>query len=215
MQKAECATPKAFGAGMPKDGVSRCPWPVDDLYRAYHDLEWGVPVHEDRKLFEFLLLEGAQAGLSWHLILKKRENYRAAFDQFDPARVARYTPSKIASLLRHPGIVRNRLKIAAAVQNARSFLAVQEEFGSFDRYIWRFVEGRPIVNHWRTMKEVPARTPASDALSRDLKERGFKFVGSTICYAHMQATGMVNDHLTACFRHKELRKWPVGAKVQS
>jgi DNA-3-methyladenine glycosylase I len=172
-------------------------------------------VHEDRKLFEFLLLEGAQAGLSWHLILKKRENYRAAFDQFDPARVARYTPSKIASLLRHPGIVRNRLKIAAAVQNARSFLAVQEEFGSFDRYIWRFVEGRPIVNHWRTMKEVPARTPASDALSRDLKERGFKFVGSTICYAHMQATGMVNDHLTACFRHKELRKWPVGAKVQS
>ncbi len=198
---------------LPHDGLARCPWPVDALYRAYHDAEWGVPVHQDRKLFEFLLLEGAQAGLSWHLILKKRENYRAAFDQFDPARVARYSASKIARLLRDPGIVRNRLKIAAAVQNARSFLAVQEEFGSFDHYIWRFVEGRPIVNHWRRMKEVPARTPASDALSRDLKVRGFKFVGSTICYAHMQATGMVNDHLTGCFRHKELRTRPVCAKI--
>jgi DNA-3-methyladenine glycosylase I len=184
---------------------SRCPWPVDELYIAYHDLEWGVPVHEDRKLFEFLVLEGAQAGLSWHLILKKRENYRAAFDQFDPAIVARYSASKIAKLLANPGIVRNRLKISSAVQNARSFLAVQEEFGSFDRYIWRFTEGRPIVNHWRSMKEVPARTPVSDTMSRDLKQRGFKFVGSTICYAHIQATGMVNDHLTGCFRHKEIR----------
>jgi DNA-3-methyladenine glycosylase I len=189
-----------------KKPVSRCPWPVDDLYIAYHDLEWGVPAHEDRKLFEFLVLEGAQAGLSWHLILKKRENYRAAFDQFDPQKVARYTAAKIARLLGNPGIVRNRLKIAAAVQNARSFLSVQEEFGSFDRYIWRFTEGRPIVNHWRSMKEVPARTAESDAMSRDLKQRGFKFAGSTICYAHMQATGMVNDHLTGCFRHEELRE---------
>jgi DNA-3-methyladenine glycosylase I len=189
---------------MKKNVVSRCPWPVDELYIAYHDLEWGVPVHEDRKLFEFLVLEGAQAGLTWHLILKRRENYRAVFDQFDPEKVARYTVSKIARLLGNPGIVRNRLKIAGAVQNARAFLAVQEEFGSFDGYIWRFVEGRPIVNHWRSMKEVPARTAESDAMSRDLKERGFTFVGPTICYAHMQATGMVNDHLTGCFRHKEL-----------
>jgi DNA-3-methyladenine glycosylase I len=198
---------------MKNQAWSRCPWPVDDLYLAYHDAEWGVPVHDDRKLFEFLLLEGAQAGLSWHLILKKRENYRAAFDQFDPGKVARYTGSKIAKLLANPGIVRNRLKISAAVSNARSFLAVQEEFGSFDRYIWRFVDGRTMVNHWRSMREVPARTAESDAMSRDLKQRGFKFVGSTICYAHMQATGMVNDHLTACFRHKELRKSPVCAKV--
>jgi DNA-3-methyladenine glycosylase I len=188
------------------DGVARCPWPVDDLYRAYHDREWGVPLHDDQKLFEFLVLEGAQAGLSWHIILKKRENFRAAFDRFDPAKVARYSAAKIAKLLRHTGIVRNRLKIASAVQNARCFLAVREEFGSFDRYVWRFVEGRPIVNHWRSMKEVPARTSVSDALSRDLKQRGFNFVGSTICYAHMQATGMVNDHLTTCFRHKELRR---------
>jgi DNA-3-methyladenine glycosylase I len=187
---------------------------VDDLYISYHDLEWGVPVHEDRKLFEFLLLEGAQAGLSWHLILKRRENYRAAFDRFDPEKVARYSAAKIAKLLRDPGIVRNRLKIAAAVQNARAFLAVREEFGTFDRYIWRFVQGRTIVNHWLSMKEVPARTAISDAMSRDLKQRGFKFAGSTICYAHMQATGMVNDHLTTCFRHKELRKQPPRAKVQ-
>jgi DNA-3-methyladenine glycosylase I len=188
------------------DRVARCPWPVDDLYRAYHDQEWGVPLHDDQRLFEFLVLEGAQAGLSWHIILKKRDNYRAAFDRFDPAKVARYNAARIAKLLRLPGIVRNRLKIASAVQNAKSFLAVQEEFGSFDRYIWRFVEGRPIVNHWRSMKEVPARTSVSDALSRDLKQRGFNFVGSTICYAHMQATGMVNDHLTTCFRHRELRR---------
>jgi len=186
--------------------TSRCPWPIDDLYLTYHDTEWGVPVHDDRLLFEFLVLEGAQAGLSWHIILKKRENYRAAFDQFDPAKVARYNTARIARLLANPGIVRNRLKIAATVQNAKSFLAVQEEFGTFDRYIWRFVEGKPVVNHWRSMKEVPARTDISDALSRDLKQRGFKFVGSTICYAHMQATGMVNDHLVTCFRHKDLQK---------
>jgi DNA-3-methyladenine glycosylase I len=190
---------------MNKEAAARCPWPVDELYQTYHDTEWGVPLHDEQKLFEFLVLEGAQAGLSWHIILKKRQNYRAAFDQFDPAKVARYGEAKIAKLLANPGIVRNRLKIASAVANAKCFLAVQEEFGGFDRYIWRFVEGRPIVNHWRSMKEVPARTAESDAMSRDLKERGFKFVGSTICYAHMQATGMVNDHLTSCFRHRELR----------
>jgi DNA-3-methyladenine glycosylase I len=184
--------------------ASRCPWPVDDLYRNYHDTEWGVPLHDDGKLFEFLVLEGAQAGLSWHIILKKRENYRAAFDQFDPQKVARYTAAKIKKLLANPGIVRNRLKVAAAVQNARAFLAVQEEFGSFDKYIWRFVEGRPIINIRRSMKEVPPRTKESDAMSKDLKQRGFTFVGSTICYAHMQATGMVNDHLVDCFRHAEL-----------
>jgi DNA-3-methyladenine glycosylase I len=174
--------------------MDRCPWPVDDLYAAYHDTEWGVPLHDDRALFEFLILEGAQAGLSWHIVLKKRENYRAAFDQFDPEKVARYTPAKINKLLANPGLIRNRLKIASAVRNARAFLAVQEEFGSFDRYIWRFVDGRPIINHPRSMKEVPARTRESDAMSKDLKQRGFNFIGSTICYAHMQATGMVNDH---------------------
>jgi len=184
--------------------ISRCPWPVDELYIAYHDTEWGVPLHDDRALFEFLVLEGAQAGLSWHIVLKKRENYRAAFDQFDPEKVARYTPAKINKLLANPGLIRNRLKIASAVRNARAFLAVQEEFGSFDSYIWRFVEGRPINHHPRSMKEVPARTTESDAMSKDLKQRGFNFVGSTICYAHMQATGMVNDHLVECFRHGEL-----------
>jgi DNA-3-methyladenine glycosylase I len=183
---------------------ARCPWPVDALYIAYHDTEWGTPLHEDRALFEYLVLEGAQAGLSWHIVLKKRENYRAAFDHFDPQKVARYNQKKIDKLLANAGIIRNRLKIAAAIANARAFLAVQEEFGSFDRYIWRFVDGKPIINHRRSMKEVPARTKESDALSKDLKERGFRFVGSTICYAHMQATGMVNDHLTHCFRHKEL-----------
>ncbi|HEV7923710.1 MAG TPA: DNA-3-methyladenine glycosylase I [Verrucomicrobiae bacterium] len=184
--------------------ISRCPWPMDELYIAYHDKEWGVPVHDDRALFEFLILEGAQAGLSWHTVLKKREHYRVAFDQFDPKRVARYTPAKIKKLLANPGLIRNRLKIASAVRNARAFLAVQEEFGSFDRYIWRFVEGRPIINHPRSMKDVPARTPVSDAMSKDLKQRGFNFIGSTICYAFMQATGMVNDHLVHCFRHREL-----------
>lgn len=188
-----------------KPPPSRCPWPIDDLYRAYHDTEWGVPVHDDRALFEFLILEGAQAGLSWHTILKKRDAYRAAFDQFDPQKVARYTDAKMRRLLLNPGIVRNRLKLAAAVRNARAFLKVQEEFGTFDHYIWRFVEGRTIVNHPRTMADVPARTAISDAMSKDLKQRGFTFVGSTICYAHMQATGMVNDHLVGCFRHRELR----------
>jgi DNA-3-methyladenine glycosylase I len=187
-----------------KDPASRCPWPHDDLYIAYHDTEWGVPLHDDRLLFEFLVLEGAQAGLSWHIILKKREGYRKAFDNFDPEKVARYTGKKIARLLENPGIVRNRLKVAAAVRNAKAFLAIQEEFGTFDRYIWRFVDGKPIVNAHRTMKEVPARTDISDAMSRDLQQRGFTFVGSTICYAHMQATGMVNDHLVTCFRHKEV-----------
>lgn len=187
-----------------KKSAPRCPWPSDDLYIEYHDTEWGVPLHDDRTLFEYLILEGAQAGLSWHTVLKKRENYRQAFDQFDPHKVARFTPARQAALLANPGIIRNRLKIAAAVQNARAFLAVQEEFGSFDKYIWRFVGGSPIINRRRSMNDVPARTPESDAMSRDLKERGFKFVGSTICYAHMQATGMVNDHLTACFRHGEL-----------
>jgi DNA-3-methyladenine glycosylase I len=187
-----------------KENKARCPWPVDELYIAYHDTEWGVPLHDDRALFEFLVLEGAQAGLSWHTVLKKRENYRAAFDQFDPAKVARYSQARINKLLANPGIIRNRLKIESTVRNARAFLAVQEEFGSFDRYIWRFVDGRPIVNHPREMKEVPARTRESDAMSKDLKQRGFNFVGSTICYAHMQATGMVNDHLVHCFRHREL-----------
>ncbi len=183
---------------------ARCPWPVDALYITYHDTEWGVPLHDDRKLFEYLILEGAQAGLSWHTVLKKRENYRAAFDQFDPNKVARYNQSRINKLLSNAGIIRNRLKVAAAIANAQAFLTVQEEFGSFDRYIWRFVDGKPIINHRRSMKEVPAQTRESDAMSKDLKQRGFRFVGSTICYAHMQATGMVNDHLASCFRHKEL-----------
>jgi DNA-3-methyladenine glycosylase I len=187
-----------------KATISRCPWPVDDLYIAYHDIEWGVPLHDDRALFEILVLEGAQAGLSWHLVLKRRPHYRAAFDGFDPQRVARYTPAKITRLLANPGLIRNRLKIASAVRNARAFLAVQEEFGSFDRYIWRFVDGSPIVHHFRSIKEVPARSRESDAMSKDLKQRGFNFIGSTICYAHMQATGMVNDHLVHCFRHREL-----------
>jgi DNA-3-methyladenine glycosylase I len=182
----------------------RCAWAIDDLYTAYHDSEWGVPLHDDRKLFEFLILEGAQAGLSWHTILKRRENYRAAFDGFDPERVARYRPARVARLLRDPGIIRNRLKVASAVSNARAFLKVQEEFGSFDAYIWRFVDGQPRVNQWKTLAQVPARTAISDALSRDLVQRGFSFVGSTICYAHMQATGMVNDHLVTCFRHRQL-----------
>ncbi len=184
--------------------MKRCPWPTTELYIAYHDAEWGVPLHDDRALFEFIVLEGAQAGLSWLTILKKRENYRAAFDGFDAAKVARYNARKVAALLADAGIVRNRLKVAAAVANAQAFLAVQEEFASFDAYIWRFVDGRPKQNHWRTMKEVPARTAESDAMSQDLRQRGFKFVGSTICYAHMQATGMVNDHLVSCPRHAEL-----------
>ncbi|MEW5981386.1 MAG: DNA-3-methyladenine glycosylase I [Acidobacteriota bacterium] len=179
----------------------RCAWAgTDPLYVAYHDQEWGVPLHDDRRLFEMLVLEGAQAGLSWITILRKREAYRDAFDGFDPARVARYTPARIERLLKNPGIVRNQLKIASAVNNARRFLVVQGEFGSFDAYVWRFVGGRPVTNTWKAMKEIPARTPGSDALSRDLRQRGFTFVGSTICYAHMQATGMVNDHVAGCHR---------------
>ena len=181
--------------------TARCPWPTTPLYVAYHDTEWGVPLHDEHRLFEFLVLEGAQAGLSWLTILNKRENYRRAFDGFDPAKVARYSARKIAALLADPGIVRNRQKIESAVRNARAFLAVQEEFGSFDRYIWRFVDGRPVQNAWRRLKDIPPRTAVSDALSEDLRRRGFNFVGSTICYSHMQATGMVNDHLVTCPRH--------------
>ena len=168
----------------------------------YHDEEWGVPVHDDRTLFEFLILEGAQAGLSWETILNKRENYRAAFDDFDAQRIALYDRRKIGQLLKNPGIVRNRLKIASAVRNAQAMLRVQQEFGSFDRYIWQFVEGRPRMNSWKTRQRVPASTPQSDAMSKALKKRGFNFVGSTICYAFMQAVGMVNDHVTQCFRYK-------------
>jgi DNA-3-methyladenine glycosylase I len=186
--------------------MKRCGWVSDDpLYTAYHDEEWGVPVHDDRVLFEFLLLEGAQAGLSWSTILHKREGYRKAFSGFDPRRVARYDRRKLERLLADPGIVRNRLKVASAVANASAFLAVQEEFGSFDAYVWRFVDGAPIRNRWRRLSDVPASTPESETLSRDLKKRGFRFVGATICYAFMQATGMVNDHLTDCFRHSEIR----------
>ena len=184
----------------------RCPWAKTDLYIQYHDSEWGVPVHDDRLLFEFLILEGAQAGLSWETILKKRPNYRQAFDQFDPALIARYGQKKRQSLLSDSGIVRNRLKVEAAIQNAKMFLAVQDEIGTFDEYIWGFVGHEPRQNTWKSMKEVPARTPESDAMSKDLKRRGFKFVGSTICYAFMQAVGMVNDHVIDCFRHSELRK---------
>jgi DNA-3-methyladenine glycosylase I len=184
--------------------INRCAWARSPLSMRYHDEEWGVPVHDDRRLFEFLVLEGAQAGLSWETILKKRDNYRAAFEGFDPARVARYGPVEVARLLADPGIVRNRAKIAAAIQNARAFLAIQQEFGSFDAYIWRFVGGRPIRNAWHALSEIPARTAESDAMSKDLKRRGFAFVGSTICYAHMQATGMVNDHTTDCFRYGEV-----------
>ncbi len=179
----------------------RCPWAKTELSIAYHDTEWGVPVHDDRLLFEFLILEGAQAGLSWETILKKRDNYRRSFDNFDPRKVARYDASKVAALLADPGIVRNRLKVNSAVQNARSFLAVQREFGTFDAYIWQFVGGKPRRNAWRDTKDLPARTAESDAMSRDLLERGFKFVGSTICYAFMQAVGMVNDHWVECFRY--------------
>ncbi len=179
----------------------RCEWAgADPRMIAYHDEEWGVPVHDDRRLFEFLILEGAQAGLSWSTILNKRAAYRAAFDGFDPAQVAGYDAAKIAALLADPGIVRNRLKINGAVKNAQAFLRVQAEFGSFDRYVWRFVGGAPRQNAWPSLREVPARTPESDALSRDLKKRGFTFVGSTICYAFMQAVGLVNDHVVGCFR---------------
>jgi DNA-3-methyladenine glycosylase I len=184
----------------------RCTWCAgSDLQIAYHDREWGVPVHDDRKLFEFLILEGAQAGLSWDTILRKRENYRRAFAGFDPRKVARFDRAKRAALMKNPGIVRNRLKIESAVTNAQAFLAVQREFGSFDRYAWRFVGGKPLRSRRRTVKDVPVSTPESDAMSKDLKKRGFRFVGSTICYAFMQATGLVDDHLLACFRHRQIR----------
>jgi DNA-3-methyladenine glycosylase I len=182
---------------------TRCPWvpPNDPLYLAYHDQEWGVPLHDERALFEFLILEGFQAGLSWRTILYKRENFRRAFDGFDPLKIASYDETKIAALLSDPGIIRNRLKVRAAVTNARAFLDIQEGFGSFDAYIWQFTGGKTIQNTWRTLAEIPARSPESDAMSKDLLQHGFRFVGSTICYAHMQATGMVNDHTVDCFRY--------------
>ncbi len=190
---------------MGEQETTRCAWVGNDpLYRVYHDTEWGVPLHDERALLEFLILEGAQAGLSWLTILKKREGYRRAFDDFNVERIARYGEADITRLLADPGIVRNRLKIAATIGNARATLAVREEFGGLDAYFWRFVDGRPIVNAWRSISQVPARTPLSDTISKDLQNRGFKFVGSTIIYAHMQATGMVNDHTVDCYRHGPL-----------
>lgn len=183
----------------------RCPWPADDkLYQKYHDIEWGVPVHNDRKLFEFLLLEEFQAGLSWRTILYKRQNFRKAFDNFDYRKIAAYDKKKINSLMKDAGIIRNKLKINSAVTNAKAFIEVRKEFGTFDKYIWGFVNGKPIKNKIKSLKELPARTELSDLISKDLKNRGFKFVGSTIVYAHMQATGMVNDHLTNCFRYNQI-----------
>ena len=182
----------------------RCPWPTEEMMIHYHDTEWGVPVHDDRLLFEFLILEGAQAGLSWSTVLNKRENYRAAFDNFDAEKIARYGEARVAKLMNNAGIIRNRLKIRSTIQNAKSFLKVRKEFGSFDKYLWQFVGGKPTINRRKNMKEISARTEISNAMSKDLLKRGFKFVGSTICYAHMQAVGMVNDHLVTCFRHKQL-----------
>ena len=184
--------------------INRCTWVGSDnpLMLDYHDREWGVPVHDDRKHFEFLVLEAAQAGLSWAIVLKKREGYRDAFSQFDPGKVARYTQKRIEKLIADPSIIRNRMKIESAVRNARAFLAIQDEFGSFDAYCWRFVDGRPRLNRWKAMREIPATSPDSDAFSKDLKRRGFSFVGSTVMYAHMQAVGMVNDHLVGCFRYR-------------
>lgn len=187
--------------------INRCGWcGDDDLYVRYHDEEWGVPLRDDRALFEFLVLEGAQAGLAWITVLRKREGYRAAFDNFDPEKVARYSDRRLNQLLENPRIIRNRLKVFSARRNARAFLAVREEWGSFANYIWRFVDGEPIQNRWRSLSDVPATSPLSDRISKDLKGRGFTFVGSTIVYAHMQATGMVNDHLVDCFRHAECRE---------
>lgn len=191
---------------MPRE-KHRCTWPGSDpLMLAYHDEEWGTPLHDDPLLFEFLILEGAQAGLSWRTILNKRENYRRAFDRFDAKKIARYDARKKKQLLADAGIVRNRLKIDSTIDNARAFLEVQDEFGSFDGYIWKFVDGKPIRNEWRALKEIPASTKESDAMSKDLKKRGFRFVGSTICYAFMQATGMVNDHMVDCFRYRAIGK---------
>lgn len=186
--------------------MKRCGWASESnpLMIQYHDNEWGVPVHDDRKHFEFLVLEAAQAGLSWSIVLNKREGYRRAFNEFDPGKVARYTEKRIDKLTLDPGIIRNRMKIEAAVRNARQFLAVQDEFGSFDKYCWRFVDGKPRVNHWKEMRQIPAISPESDAFSKDLKRRGFSFVGSTVIYAHMQAVGMINDHLVDCFRYRQI-----------
>lgn len=184
--------------------MKRCDWAKNDLAIYYHDTEWGVPLHNDRTLFEFLILEGAQAGLSWDTVLAKRENYRAAFDNFDAEKIAKYEEAKCAELVQNQGIIRNRLKIASAVRNAKCYLEVVNEFGSFDKYIWSFVDGKPIVNSWENIKQVPATSPISDAMCKDLKKRGFNFVGSTIMYAFMQATGMVNDHLTSCYRFEEI-----------
>jgi len=190
---------------------TRCAWANSDpIYITYHDTEWGVPLHDDRRLFEFLVLEGMQAGLSWLTILRKRDNFRKAFDNFHVKKVARYDEEKIQELLSDPGIIRNRQKIEAAINNATAFLEVQQEFGSFDAYIWQFVGGQPKQNAWKTLKELPAQTPDSDALSQDLIKRGFKFVGSTICYAHMQATGMVNDHIVDCFRYHQVARLGAG-----
>ena len=183
----------------------RCRWPSNPLSIAYHDKEWGVPVHDDRKLFEFLILEGAQAGLSWDTVLKKRDRYRQQFAKFDPQKVARFDRRKVASLLKDPGIIRNRLKIASTISNAKAFLQIQKEFGSFDKYIWSFVNHRPLQNAWKTHDRLPAHTKESDAMSKDLKKRGFRFVGSTICYAFMQAVGMVNDHSVDCYRHRQVK----------
>jgi DNA-3-methyladenine glycosylase I len=185
-------------------GIIRCAWATNERNIVYHDTEWGVPVHDDRIQFEFLILEGAQAGLSWDTILQRREGYRRAFDGFDFEKIARYGPEKVTELLADAGIIRNRLKVAAATTNARALLAVRDEFGSFDAYVWQFVGGRPRVNAWTSMSQIPASTAESDAMSKDLKKRGFTFVGSTICYAHMQATGMVNDHIVDCFRYAEV-----------
>jgi DNA-3-methyladenine glycosylase I len=196
-----------------RDG-DRCPW-VDLTkpdYVEYHDHEWGVPVHDDQVMFEFLTLEAAQAGLSWYTVLRKREAYRAAFAGFDPEKVARYGKHQVGALLKNTGIIRNKAKILAAIHNARKFIEVREEFGSFDHYIWRFVGGRPIAHRLKSLKDYPATTPESDALSKDLKQRGFKFVGSTICYAHMQATGMVNDHVARCFRRREILRLPAESR---
>jgi DNA-3-methyladenine glycosylase I len=186
------------------DALTRCGWARDDLARRYHDEEWGVPLHDDHRLFEFIVLEGAQAGLSWDTILRKRDSYREAFDNFDPALVARYDQRRVERLLKNASIVRNRLKIASAIKNARAFLAVKKEFGTFDKYIWQFVDGAPRCNRWKAMKEVPAETPQAVAMSKDLRKRGFNFVGPTICYAFMQAVGMVNDHLVDCFRYEQI-----------
>jgi DNA-3-methyladenine glycosylase I len=200
-------------APTPSLELKRCEWCLgSELYRDYHDREWGVPVHDDRRLFEFLLLEGAQAGLSWLTILQRRQNYRQAFEGFDAERIARYGSRQKKKLLTDPGIIRNRLKIEAFVGNAKAFLSIQKDYGSFDAYIWQFVDCKPVENRWRSLKEIPATTKESDTMSRDLKKRGFRFVGSTICYAFMQAVGMVNDHVVSCFRHQECGMEDAGAR---